>query len=45
LAGGRDFVMLSFDLQAAVDHRLHHFIAQIHQLIGRRARKIALFVA
>ena len=45
LAGGGHFVMLRFDAQTAVDHRLHHLIADVHQRVGRRNGKIAFLVA
>ena len=44
LAAGSHFVMMGLDLQAAVEHRLHHLAAEVHQLIGRRAGKIAFLV-
>ncbi len=37
--------MLRLDVHATVDHRLHHLVADVHQLIGRRDREIALLVA
>ena len=44
LAGSRHFVMLAFDVQTAVDHRLHHFVADVHQLVGWRTGEVTLLV-
>src|SRR5262249_43330998 len=44
LAAGCDLMMVSLNLQAAVEHRLHHLAAEVHELIGGRARKVTLFV-
>ena len=32
------------NLQPAFDHRLHHFISNVHRLINRRAFQVTLFV-
>ena len=45
LAAGCHFVVMSFNRQAALQHRLHHFAAEVHPLIGRRAGKIAFLLA
>ena len=44
LAGGADFVVLTFDIQAAIDQGLHHLVAKIHHLVSRRNREIAFLV-
>ena len=38
-------MMVTFDVQAALDHGLHHFAAQILIMIGGRHREITFFVA
>ena len=45
LTAGRDFVMMSFDVEAAFDHGQHHFGAQIIQSVGRRTREISFLIA
>ena len=45
LAGSGDFVMLGFDIDAAIDHGLHHFVADVHQGVGRRHGEVAFLVA
>ena len=40
-----DFMMLTFDIQTHLDHRLHHFITNIHHLVRRGNRKITFFVS
>ena len=37
-------MVLRLHINPALDHRLHHVVAQVHQLIGGRAGKIALLV-
>ena len=44
LASRRDLMVLCLDLQAAVDHGLHHLVANIHELIGWRHGEISLFM-
>ena len=44
LPGGRHLVMLGLHVETAVDHGLHHFVADIHQLVGGRHREIAFLV-
>ncbi len=44
LAGGGDFVMLRLDIESTVDHRHHHLVAQIHQLIGGGDGKVAFLM-
>ena len=44
LAGGGDFVMLGFDVEPALDHRDHHFVADVHQGIGGRHGEVAFLV-
>ena len=36
--------MLGFHVQSAGDHRLHHLVADVHQLVRRRHREIAFLV-
>ena len=45
LAGGGDFVVVALDVEAALDHGLDHFGAQILIVIGGRNREIAFLVA
>ena len=45
LAAGGHFVVVALDVEAALDHGLHHFGAQILIVIGGRDREIAFFVA
>ena len=45
LPGGAHFVMLGLDAQSALDHGLHHLVADVHLLIGRRHWEVAFFVA
>ena len=45
LAAGGDFVMVALDVQAALDHRLHHLAAQVLVMIGGRHREVAFLVA
>ena len=45
LAGGGHFVVLGFDVDAAIDHGLHHLVADVHHLVGRRHGEIAFLVA
>ena len=45
LAAGGDFVMMALDVEAALDHGLHHLGAQILIMIGGRNREIAFLVA
>ena len=44
LAGRGHLVVLGLDVHAAVDHRLHHLVADVHQLVGRRHREVAFLV-
>src|ERR1700694_3995405 len=37
--------MMAFDVQAAADHRLHHFGAEVLIMIRRRDREISFLVA
>ncbi len=43
-AGGH-LVVLGLDVHAAVDHRLHHLVADVHHLVGRRHGEVAFLVA
>ena len=36
--------MLGFDVHAALDHREHHLVADVHQRIGRRDGEVAFLV-
>src|ERR1039458_1574201 len=45
LAAGGHFVVMTLDVQAALDHGLHHFAAQILVVVGRRHREVAFLVA
>src|SRR5262249_24377632 len=45
LPAGGDLVMMTFSRQAAIDHRLDHFAAQVLVMIGGRHREIAFFIA
>ena len=45
LAAGGDFVVVALDVEAALDHGLHHFAAQVLVVIGGRHREVAFLVA
>src|ERR1035438_9650010 len=45
LAAGGHFVVMAFDVQAALDHGLHHLAAQILVVIGGRHREVAFLIA
>ncbi len=45
LAAGGDFVVMALDVEAAGDHGLDHFGAQVLVMIGGRDREIAFLVA
>ena len=45
LAGGGHLVVLGLDVHAAVDHRLHHLVADVHHLVGGRDGEVAFLVA
>ncbi len=38
-------MVVAFDIQAALDHLLHHFGAQVLIMVGRRDREVAFLVA
>jgi hypothetical protein len=44
LATSSHFVMLAFDIETAIDHRLHHLIADVHHLVRGRDREITFLV-
>ena len=45
LAARGDLVVMALDAQAALDHGLHHFAAQVLVMIGGRYREVAFLVA
>ena len=45
LAAGGDFVVVALDVEAALDHGLHHLAAQVLVVIGGRHREVAFLVA
>ena len=44
LSAGPDLVVLGFDVQTALDHALHHLVADVHHLVRRRHREVAFLV-
>ena len=44
LPGRRHLVVLRLDVDPTLDHRLHHLVAEIHQLVGWRTGEVALLV-
>ncbi len=45
LAAGCDFVVMALDVEAALDHGLHHLGPQVLIMIGRRRGEVTFFVA
>ena len=45
LTGRAHFMMLAFDIKTTANHRSHHLVTNVHQMIGGRYREITTLMS